>query len=233
MQEGKALEAVAAVGQQRTAARELHEPNRAAGAGLDPEGHHARHAVVAGVKARVGTERLARLEQPIQAAQATGFQGLGIQRMGLGGFPERQQLIPEPHHMGVGDVLQTQVKGICSKPPGLLGAKDTPVEEFVRLLFGVKAFRAYKAIAQLGFAALKRQGRDHPVPIEGVMYPLPTTLEPARAVAIERALELSGDRTAGGRDRNPIELHTNVAEGAGPIRAVVAEGRGDGHGRRR
>ena len=68
MQKSKALEAVAAIGQERSGAGELHQPNRAAGTGLHAKGHHPRLAMVAWVKAGMGTEGLTGLEQPIQPA---------------------------------------------------------------------------------------------------------------------------------------------------------------------
>ena len=135
--------------------------------------------------------------------------------------------------MGVGDVFQTQVKGIGGNAAGLLGAKDTSVEEFVRLLLGLKALGAHKAIAQLDLTSLKPQGGDHAVPVKGVMHPLTTPLQPAGTIPIQGALELSWNRAPGCGQRDAIKLDANIAEGAGPIGAVVAESGGDGHGQRR
>ena len=189
--------------------------------------------MVTWVKAGMGTEGLTGLEQAIQPAEAAGFQGLRIQRMGFGCLPEGQEVIPQPHNMGVGDVFQTQVKGISGDAARLLGAKDTPVEKFVRLLLGLKTLGAHKAIAQLDLTTLKLEGRDHAVPGKGVMHPLTTPLQPAGTIPIQGALKLSWNRAPGCGQRNAIKLDADIAKSACPIRAVVAKGGGNGHGRRR
>jgi len=79
--------------QEAAVGREFHQPHRAAWSGFDAEGHHARIAVVAGIKAGMGAEGFTRLEHPVEAAQAAGFQAVWIEGMGFGGFPEGQQVI--------------------------------------------------------------------------------------------------------------------------------------------
>ena len=90
MQKGKAVEAVAAVMQEAAVGGEFHQPHRAARPGFDPEGHHARVTVVAGIKTWVGTEGFTGLEHPVEPAQAAGFEAVWIEGMGFCCFPERQ-----------------------------------------------------------------------------------------------------------------------------------------------
>ena len=74
MEEGKPLEAVAAVGHQLTGPHaiglilggELHQSDRAGGARLDTESHHAGLTVVTWIEAGMGTEGLTRLKYPIK-----------------------------------------------------------------------------------------------------------------------------------------------------------------------
>ena len=231
MQEGKALEVVLAIGQQRALTGKLHQPDRAARAGLHSEGDHAGLAVMAGIETRVGTEGFAFFQQAIQAAEAAGFEGVGIQGVGLGGLPQSQQLITETHHVGVGDVFEAQIERVRSDPPGLLGAKHTAIEKLAGLLLGLPTLGAHETVAQQGLTAFKTQSSDHPVAIERVVHPMAAALEAAWAVAVQGASQLSWDRAARSRELDAIELHTHVAEGAGPIGAVVANGRSDGHGR--
>jgi hypothetical protein len=187
--------------------------------------------VVAGIEAGMGTEGLARLEQPIQTREPAGFERVGIECVGFCRLPQGQQLIAEAHHMGVGDVLEPQVESIGHGAAGLLSAEHTAIQETIRLLLRQPALRAHKAVAQLGAAAGKAQGGDHAVAIKGVMHPVAAALQPTRTVAIERALQLRRDGAADGCDRHPIQLHAHIAEGAGPVGAVVASG-GLGGGRR-
>ena len=120
MEEGKPLEAVAAVGHQLTGPHavglilggELHQSDRAGGARLDAESHHSGLTVVTGIKTRMGTESFSWLERPVQQGDTSGLQSEGIESMGGTGLPKGQQLVPKAHHMGVGNVLEPQVKGI-------------------------------------------------------------------------------------------------------------------------
>ena len=61
---------------------------------------------MAWIKTRVSTEGFAFAQHPIQSRQAARFEADGIKRMGFGGLPERQQLIPKSHNMSIGDVLE-------------------------------------------------------------------------------------------------------------------------------
>ena len=151
--------------------------------------------------------------------------------MGLGRLPEGQQLIAQAHHMGVGDVLEAQVEGIGQSAAGLLGAEHAAVEELVGHFLGLPALGAHEAIAQLRLTARKAKGGDHAVAIKGVMHPLAATLQPAGAIAVERARQLRRNGTASRRELHPIELHAHVAERTGPVSAVVGRGssRSSGH----
>ena len=225
VQEGEALEAVGVVGQELAglvaAGGELHQPHRAGGAGLDPEGHQPGLAVVTGIEAGVGAEGLIGLEHAIEQGDALGFKGVGIKGMGGAGLPEGQELVAQPHHLGVGDVFEAQVKGVGDRAAGLLGAKDAAIQNLVRRLFRQPTLRTHKAVAQVERPGVKAQGRDHAVAIKGVVHPVAAALEPARAIAIEGAGQLAGDRAPGGDQRHGGELDAHIAEGAGPIGAVV------------
>ena len=225
VQEGEALEAVGVVGQELAGlvacAGELHQPHRAGGAGLDAEGHQAGLTVVAGIEAGVGAEGLIGLEHAIEQGDALGFEGVGIEGVGGTGLPEGQELVTQPHHLGVGDVLEAQVKGVGDRAAGLLGAEDTAIQDLVGLLFRQPTLGAHEAVAELERSGLKAQGRDHAVAIKGVVHPVAAALEPARAIAIEGARQLAGDRAPGGNQGHGAELHAHIAEVAGPIGAVV------------
>ena len=101
MEEGKTLEAVAAVSHQIAGAHTIwlvcagkfHQANGAGGARLDAEGDHAGLAVVTRIEARVGAESFAWLEQTLQARKPPGLEGARIKGVGLGRFPKRQQLV--------------------------------------------------------------------------------------------------------------------------------------------
>ena len=225
VQEGKALEAVGVVGQELAGlvacGGELHQPHRAGGAGLDAEGHQPGLTVVAGIEAGVGAEGLIGLEHAIEQGDALGFERVGIEGMGGTGLPEGQELVAQPHHLGVGDVLEAQVEGVGDRAAGLLGAEDAAIQDLVRRLFRQPTLRAHEAVAELERAGVKAQGRDHAVAIKGVVHPVAAALEPAGAIAIEGARQLAGDRAPGGDQRHGAELHAHIAEGAGPIGPVV------------
>ena len=102
VQESKASKAVAPFTQQLTGTDpppgiinrgEFHQPDAAAGPGFHPEVDHAGGAMVAGVKAGVGTEGLAGFEHPIEQAQPAGFEAVGVEGVGGTGLPKGQQLI--------------------------------------------------------------------------------------------------------------------------------------------
>ena len=237
MQEGEALEAVALLSHQLPSphiarcvirSRKLHHPHGAGGARLDPEGHHALGAVVAGVKAGVGTEGLTLFEHPIEQGDAVGFKGVGIERMGLGRLPKGQQLVAQAHHVGVGDVLEPQVKGIGHSATGLLGAKDAAVHVFAGLLLGQPALGAHKAVAQAHRARAKAQGHDHAVAIKRVMHPLAAPLQPPGPVAVEGARELGWNHATRCRELHCLELHAHVAKGTGPVGPVVTRSNAGG-----
>ena len=241
VQKGEAVEAVAALAQQIARLhplgrvilhRKLHQPHGATGPGLDPEGDHPGRTVVARVKARVGAEGFTFLEQAAQPAEAAGFQGLGIERMGLGRLPQGQQLIAQAHHVGVGDVLEPQVKGIGGGATRLLGAEHAPVKETIGLLFGQPAFGAHKPVAQHRLAVRKRKGRDHAVAVKRVVHPLATPLKPPRPVAVQGAAQLGRNRAPCGGEFDPIELNADIAKGASPVGPVITRNNagGDGHG---
>ena len=141
--------------------------------------------------------------------------------MGGAGLPEGQELVAQPHHLGVGDVLEAQVKGVGDRAAGLLGAEHAAIQDLVRRLLRQPTLGAHEAVAELERSGLKAQGRDHAVAIKGVVHPVAAALEPARAIAIEGSGQLAGDRAPCGDQRHGGELHAHIAEGAGPIGAVV------------
>ena len=225
VQKGEALEAVGVVGQKLAglvaAGGELHQPHLAGGAGLDTEAHQPGFAVVAGIESRVGTEGLVGLEHAIEQGDAFGFEGVGIEGMGGAGFPEGQELVAQPHHLGVGDVFEAKVEGVGDRAAGLLGAEDAAIQDLVRLLFGQPTLRAHEAIAELERSGVKAQGGNHAVAIKGMVHPMAAALEPARAIAIEGARQLAGDRAAASEQGHGRELHAHIAEGTRPISPVV------------
>ena len=230
VQEGEALEAVGVVGQELAglvaAGGELHQPHRAGGAGLDAEGHQPGLAVVAGIEAGVGAEGLIGLEHAIEQGDALGFEGVGIEGVGGAGLPEGQELVTQAHHLGVGDVFEAQVEGVGDRAAGLLGAEDAAIQHLVGLLFRQPTLRAHETVAELERAGIKAQGGNHAVAIKGVVHPVAAPLEPARAIAIEGARQLAGDRAPGGDQRHGAELHAHIAESTGPIGPVVGRRRG-------
>ena len=230
VQEGEAIEAVAALAQQGAAGRiELHKPHRAARPAVHAKRDHPLGAVVAGIEAGVGAEGLTRLEGPAQQGEAAGFEGFGIEGVGGAGLPEGQELIAQAHHVRVGDVLEPQVECVGQRAAGLLGAEHAPAHEASGLLLRQPTLGAHEAVAQLGgAAAIEAHGADHAVAIEGVVHPAAAALQPAGAVAVKGAAQLRRDRAAGGRQGHVVELDADVAEGAGPVGAVVAAGGGGG-----
>ena len=206
MQEGKTLEAVATVSHQIAGAHTIwlvcagkfHQANGAGGARLDTEGDHAGLAVVTWIEAGVGAESFSWLEQTLQPREPPRLEGAGIKGVGLGRFPERQQLVTQLHHMGVGDVLEPQIEGIGEGPSRLLSAEDPPVNEATGLLLCQPALGAHKAVGESGVPPFKPEGADHAVAIKWVMNPLATPLEPAWPIAEQSALELSRDRATHG-----------------------------------
>ena len=115
VQESKSLEAVAAIGHQIACAHTIwlvcggkfHQANGAGGTCLNSEGDQARLAVVTRIEAGVGAEGFPRLKQTLQPREPPGFEGPGIKSVGLSCFPERQQLVAQLHHMGIGNVFKT------------------------------------------------------------------------------------------------------------------------------
>ena len=117
-------------------------------------------------RGRVGTEGLTLLQHTIKAGETAGLQAAGIEGMGFRRFPEGQQLIAQAHHVGVGDVLRAQIKGIGQATTGLLAAEHT-VEHLAGLLLRQPALSAHVAVAQRDAAVLKPHRRDHAVAIKG------------------------------------------------------------------
>ena len=244
VKEGEALEAVAAVGHQITGphttglilCRKLHQPDGAGGSGLDAKGDHAGFAVVPGVKTGMGAERLTGLEHPGQSRQFPGLQGAGIESMGLSRFPERQQLITEPHHLGVGDVLEPQIKGIGQRAARFLGAEHPPVDKLAGILFSQPTFGANKTVGQIGLSGIKPKCCNHPVAIEGMMHPAATTLQASGPVAVKGASQISGNAAPRCNQWHIREFNSHVAKGAGPVVTCVGglmacrlRGGGGGH----
>ena len=149
--------------------------------------------------------------------------------MGLGRFPESQELVPQSNHIGVGNVLQPQVEGIGQPSAGLLTPKNTAVQHLVGLLLRQPALGANEAIGQLDASVVKPHGGDHAVAIKRVMHPLAIPLQAARTVAVEGALELRRHDPSYGGESHIGEFLVDVDEGAGPVAAVVGAGGGDGH----
>ena len=225
MQKGKALEAVAPICHQlaRPGALggELHQPQGAARACLHPKGDHAWFAVVAGVEARVGAEGFAGLEHPIQQGQPPGFEGGWIEGMGRTCLPKSQQVVAQAHHMGVGNVLEPQIKGIGQRATGLLGAEHAAIQHPVCGLLRQPALGAHKAIRKQCATGRKAQGADHAVAIEGMVHPTAIALQPPRAIAIEAAAQLKGNLSAGGNQGLVLELHLHIPKGSSPVITVV------------
>ena len=92
--------------------------------------------------------------------------------MGLCRLPESKKLITKPHHIGIGDIFQPQIEGICKAPTGLLTAKDTAIKNLVGLFLSEPTFRADKTIGEGNSAILKPHRGDHSVAIEGVVNPM-------------------------------------------------------------
>ena len=67
--------------------------------------------------------------------------------MGFSRLPEGKQLIPQTHHVGVGDVLQTQIKGVGQPTTRLLAAEHPPVENFASLLLRQPTLGAHITVA--------------------------------------------------------------------------------------
>ena len=236
MKEGEAGETVGSVVQQRTGIRaiggELHQTNGAAGACLHPEGDHAGTTVVTGVEAGVGAEGLTLLEHAIEPGETTGLQALRIQRMGLGRFPESEQLVAEAHHVGVGNVLQPKVKGIGQAATGLLAAEHAAIEHLAGLLLRQPALGAHETVAQADAAVLEPHRCDHAVAIEGVMHTMAIPLQPPWTIAVQGAVQLRWHGAARSGHGHIGKLLIHVRKGARPVAAVVVAGGGDGHGQR-
>ena len=182
-----------------------------------------------GIKAGMGAEGFALLQHTIQSGQTTGLEAEGIEGMGLGGLPQSQQLIAETHHIGVGDVLQTQIECVRKPAAGLLAAEHTAIEHFPCFFFREPALGAHIAVAELNTAALEPHGRDHAVAIKRVVDAVPVPLHSAGAIAVEGAVEFSRNGPTR-RDQFHIgEFLLNIDECAGPVAAFVAAGGGDGH----
>ena len=225
VQKGKALEAVAPICHQLTRpgalGGELHQPQGAARACLHPKGDHAGFTVVAGIKARVGAEGFAWLEHPIQQGQTPGLEGGWIKSVGRTGLPKGQQVVAQAHHMGIGDVLEPQVKGIGQRATGLLGAEHAAIQHLVCGLLRQPALGAHKAIREKRATFRKAQGADHAVAIEGMVNPTATALQPAGPIAIEAAAQLRGNLSTGGNQGLVLQLHLHIAKGSSPVIAVV------------
>ncbi len=234
VEESESGEAVGTVVEQGASIRalrgELHQPDRASRAGVHPKGDHARAAVMAWVKAGVGAEGLAFLEHPIEQGNAAGLEAVWIQRVGFGCLPKSQKLITKPHHIGVGDVLQPQVKSICEAATRLLAAEHAAVEHLAGLLLRQPTLGAHITVAELNAAVLEPHRGDHAVAIEGVVNPVTVALKPARAVSIKRALQVRRHQSPDRGEGHIRELLLHVDERAGPVAAVVTAGRGNGHG---
>ena len=213
----------------RTICGELHQANGAARSGLHTESDHAGPAVMAGIKAGMGAESLALLQHAIKMGEATGLEAERVESVGLGGFPQGQQLIAEPHHVGVRDVFQTQIEGIREPATGLLATEHTAIKHLAGLFLSQPALGAHIAIAQLNSAVVKPHGRDHAVAIERVMNAVTIPLHPARAIAVKSAVELSWNRPTHRVQHHGGEFLFHVDEGAGPVAAAVAADGGDGH----
>ena len=226
MQKGEALEAVTPIRHQLTGpgalGGELHQPQGAARACLHPKGDHAGFAVVAGIKARVGAEGFTWLEHPIQQGQTPGLEGGRIEGVGRTGLPKGQQVSAKPHHMGVGNVLEPQIKGIGQRATRLLGAKHTAIQDLVRGLLRQPALGAHKTIREKRATFRKAQGADHAVAIEGMVNPAATALQPPGAIAIEAAAQVRGNLSAGGNQGLVLELHLHIAKGSSPF--ITVEG---------
>ena len=216
---------------------EFEQAQAAAGPRADAEGDHPRPAVVARVEARMGAEGLAGAQGPVEGGEAPGLEADGVELVGAGGFPEGQQAFAQPHHMGVGDVLEPHIKGVGQGAPGFLGAEHTAVEKPAGLFFGLPALGAHEAVAEAGSPIpVEPQGADHAVAVERVMHPLAAPLEPAGTIAVEGAHQAGGQLAAAWPQGHVTQFLADVAEAAAPVGPVVATGvgtaGGDGHGSR-
>ena len=180
--------------------------------------------MVARIEAGMGAEGFAGLEHAIQQGDAFGVEGLGIEGVGGTGLPQGQQLIAELHHMGVGDVLEPHIEGVGEQAAGFLGAEHAAIERLAGLLLGQPALGTHKAVGEVQPASFEAQGGDHAVAIKGVVHPVAATLQPTGTVAVEGAVEISRDGAFAGLQRNVAQFLAHVAEAAGPVGAVVAEG---------
>ena len=199
MQEGKTIESVATLAEQIASLDpggcigirgEFHQTDRAAGAGLDAEIHHPRAVVMTGIKPRVGTEGLTLVQDTAQEADATGLQRMGVEGMRFRRFPERQEVLAKPDHTGVGNVLETKVKGIGTHPTRLLTAEHAAVQHLTGGLLLHPAFGAHKTVGERNTPLAELQGGDHPIAIKGVMHTLPPTLQSPGTIAVQRSSEL-------------------------------------------
>ena len=151
--------------------------------------------------------------------------------MGFRRLPEGKQLIAQTHDIGVGDVLQAQIKGVSQPTTRLLAAEHTTVENLPGLLLRQPTLGAHITVAEGNAAVLKPHRRDHAVAIKGVMNAMPIPLKTSGAIAIKGALKLRRHRSTHRRQRHVGEFLLHIDEGTGPVAAVVAAGGGDSHGR--
>ena len=126
--------------------------------------------------------------------------------MGLGRLPERQQLIAEPHHMGIGDVLEAQIEGIGQDTAWLLGAKHPPIYEAPGPLLGQPTLGTHETVAQVDLTGFKSEGSDHAIAVEGVVDPEAASLKPARTIAIQGARQLFWNGAPNGNYQLVTEL---------------------------
>ena len=119
--------------------------------------------------------------------------------------------------MGVGNVLEPQIKGIGQGATGLLGAEHTAVQHLVCGLLRQPALGAHKAIRKHSATFRKAQGADHAVAIKGMVHQAASPLQPPGAIAIEAATQVRGNLSADGNQGLVLELHLHIAKGPSPV----------------
>ena len=115
--------------------------------------------------------------------------------MGFCSFPESQELFTEENDVGVGNILQTKIKGIGKTTARLLTTKNTSVKHLSGLLLSKPTLGSHKSVSKPNAATFETQCGDHAVTIKRVVNTVSIAIETTGSIAIKGPAEIRREIT--------------------------------------